>query len=174
MALMKIYEYPHPCLTLKASPVDNVCDDIKSLVKDMLETMYHNNGCGLAATQVNKNHRIFVMDVSGEGNAPQVFINPVITPLTEEMEQMQEGCLSVPDVYELITRPAFVKIEALNEHGKSFSLELDGLAAVCVQHELDHLDGKVMLDRLSKLKRSRALKKLEKTRKSAKAQGKES
>lgn len=168
MALLKVYEYPHPCLAAKAKEVESVTQEIQTLARDMLETMYENNGCGLAATQVNNQHRLFVMDVSEESNHPQVFINPEITPLTDEQELTSEGCLSVPNIYETVKRPARVRITALNEQGEPFLLELNGLAAVCVQHELDHLNGKVFLDRLSRLKRTRALKKLEKAKRADK------
>ena len=168
MALLKVYEYPHPCLSIEAKAVDHITQEIQTIACDMLETMYKSNGCGLAATQVNSNHRMFVMDTSEEGNHPQIFINPKITPLTDELEQTTEGCLSVPNVYETVKRPARIRIEALNEKGESFSLDLEGLASVCAQHELDHLNGKVFLDRLSRLKRTRALKKLGKSKQIAK------
>jgi peptide deformylase len=131
----------------------------------MLETMYDAPGIGLAASQVNHHIRLLVIDITEEKNQPMVFINPVITPLTTETIPYEEGCLSVPSVYDFVERFSRVAVTALNEHGKSFSLEADGILAVCLQHEQDHLDGKLFVDYLSTLKRQRIKAKLLKQQK---------
>lgn len=163
MALLTILEYPDPRLRTRASPVEQVDDDIRQLIDDMLETMYSAKGIGLAATQVDVHQRVLVADVSEERNQPAVFINPVIVK-QDGVEVMEEGCLSVPGIYEKVERAEHIRVEALDRHGKEFELETDGLLAVCVQHEIDHLDGKLFVDYLSELKRQRIRKRLEKER----------
>lgn len=165
MAKLPILHFPDPRLRTKAKPVAVVDDNIRQLIKDMFETMYDAPGIGLAATQVNHHIRVVVMDISEEKNQPLVFINPKITPLTEEKAPYEEGCLSVPSVYDVVDRPTKVRIEALNGQGEAFSLETDGLLAVCIQHELDHLEGKLFVDYLSSLKRQRIKTKLQKLQK---------
>ena len=137
-------------------------DEVRQLVDDMFETMYEAPGIGLAATQVNVHKRIVVMDLSEDRSEPLVFINPEFEALTDEMEQYQEGCLSVPGFYENVDRPQRVKINALGRDGKPFEMIAEGLLAVCIQHECDHLNGKLFVDYLSNLKRDRIKKKLEK------------
>jgi peptide deformylase len=165
MAKLPILHFPDPRLRTKAKPVAVVDDAIRQLIKDMFETMYDAPGIGLAATQVNHHIRLVVMDISEEKNQPMVFINPKVTPLTQEKAPYEEGCLSVPSVYDVVDRPTNVRIEALNEQGEAFSLETDGLLAVCIQHELDHLEGKLFVDYLSSLKRQRIKAKLQKLQK---------
>lgn len=165
MALLPILEYPDPRLRTKAKPVAQVDDAIRQLVRDMFETMYEAKGIGLAATQVDRHLQLIVMDLSEEKDAPRVYINPVITPLCEERAPYDEGCLSVPGFYETVERPARVKISALDGDGKAFEEVADGLLAVCIQHEMDHLNGKLFVDYLSSLKRERIKKKLEKQHK---------
>lgn len=164
MALLPILAYPDPRLRTIAKPVEVVDETIKTLVDDMFETMYAARGIGLAATQVDRHVRVVVMDLAKEGEtpAPQVFINPVVTPLTDELAPYQEGCLSIPEVYDTINRPCRVKIEALDKAGQAFSIEADGLLAVCIQHELDHLNGVLFVDYLSRLKQDRARDKVKK------------
>ena len=145
-----------------AKPFDHVTDEIRQLVADMFETMYAAPGIGLAATQVDRHIQLVVMDLSEEKDDPLVFINPKITPLTEETQPYEEGCLSVPQIYDKVERPSRVKIQALNLEGQAFEVEADGLLAVCVQHEIDHLNGKLFVDYLSPLKRQRAREKVEK------------
>lgn len=165
MAKLPILHFPDPRLRTKAKPVLVVDDTIRRLANDMLETMYDAPGIGLAASQVNHHLRLLVIDITEEKNQPMVFINPVITPLTTETVPYEEGCLSVPSVYDFVERYSRVAVTALNEHGKSFSLEADGILAVCLQHELDHLDGKLFVDYLSSLKRQRIKAKLLKQQK---------
>ncbi|QXI28597.1 peptide deformylase [Pseudomonas vanderleydeniana] len=162
MAILNILEFPDPRLRTIAKPVAEVDDKVRQLIDDMFETMYEAPGIGLAATQVNVHQRIVVMDLSEDRSEPRVFINPEFEPLTEEKDQYQEGCLSVPGFYENVDRPTRVKIKALDRDGKPFELEADGLLAVCIQHECDHLNGKLFVDYLSTLKRDRIKKKLEK------------
>ena len=152
MAKLPILHFPDPRLRTKAKPVLVVDDNIRRLANDMLETMYDAPGIGLAASQVNHHIRLLVIDITEEKNQPMVFINPVITPLTTETIPYEEGCLSVPSVYDFVERYSRVAVTALNEQGKSFSLEADGILAVCLQHEQDHLDGKLFVDYLSTLK----------------------
>lgn len=165
MAKLPILHFPDPRLRTKAKPVAKVDDSIRQLIKDMFETMYEAPGIGLAATQVNHHIRLVVMDISEEKNQPMVFINPKVTPLTQEKAPYEEGCLSVPSVYDMVDRPTKVRVEALNEQGEAFELETDGLLAVCLQHELDHLEGKLFVDYLSSLKRQRIKAKLQKLQK---------
>ncbi len=165
MALLTILEFPDPRLRTVAKAVDVVNDEIRSLVDDMFETMYDVPGIGLAATQINTHLRVIVIDVSEEKNQPLVFINPTIEVLDEELYEYEEGCLSVPGFYEPVTRPEHVRVTALNRDGESFTLEPTGLLAVCIQHEVDHLDGKLFVDYISNMKRQRIRKKLEKQHK---------
>lgn len=164
MSLLTILEFPDPRLRTKAAPVAQVDDALRKLCDDMIETMYAANGIGLAATQVNVHQRLVVIDVSEERNRPLVFINPEITE-REGVEVTEEGCLSVPGAYEEVQRAERVTVKALDRDGKEFTLKADGLLAVCIQHELDHLQGKLFVDYLSDLKRTRIRKKLEKDQK---------
>lgn len=165
MAILPILHFPDSRLRTKAKPVSVVDDNIRQLVKDMFETMYEAPGIGLAATQVNHHIRLVVIDISEDKNQPLVFINPQITPLTEDKAPYEEGCLSVPTVYDVVERPTRIKVNALNEQGEAFEMEVDGLLAVCLQHELDHLEGKLFVDYLSTLKRQRIKSKLQKLQK---------
>jgi len=162
MAILDILEFPDPRLRTKAKPVTQVTDKIRTIIDDMFETMYDAPGIGLAASQVNIHQQIVVIDVSEDKSEPLVFINPKVTVLDGELEAMQEGCLSVPGFYEDIERIEHCKIEALDKDGAPFELEARGLLAVCIQHELDHLDGKLFVDYISNTKRDRIRKKLEK------------
>ncbi|MCP8900530.1 peptide deformylase [Gilvimarinus xylanilyticus] len=162
MALLEILEFPDPRLRTVAKPVDTVDDSIRELIDNMFETMYAAPGIGLAATQVNVHRRIVVMDLSEDQNEPRVFINPEVTVLGEDEAPYDEGCLSVPGFYESVDRPTQIRVEALDRDGQPFTLEPDGLLAVCIQHELDHLNGKLFVDYLSQMKRQRIRKKLEK------------
>jgi peptide deformylase len=161
MALLEILHYPDPRLRTVAQPVAQVDDEIRALVDNMFETMYAAPGIGLAATQVNSGRRIVVIDVSEDNTKPLCLINPEILE-TRGSEEMEEGCLSVPGFFETVQRADWVRARALNPDGKEFELETDGLLAVCIQHEIDHLDGKLFVDYLSQLKRTRIRKKLEK------------
>ena len=162
MALLEILEFPDPRLRTRAAPVDTVTEITRKLIEDMFETMYNAPGIGLAATQVNVHQRILVMDVSEENDRPLVFINPDITARSEALEDYDEGCLSVPGFFEPVTRPQEVTVTALDRNGDAFNQTLSGLEAVCLQHEIDHLNGKLFVDYLSPLKRQRIRKKLEK------------
>ena len=162
MAILNILEFPDPRLRTIAKAVERVDDDLRQLIDDMFETMYDAPGIGLAATQVNVHKRLVVMDLSEDKNVPMVFINPEFESLTDEVDQYQEGCLSVPGFYENVDRPQKVKIKALDRDGQPFELIAEGLLAVCIQHECDHLNGKLFVDYLSTLKRDRIKKKLEK------------
>lgn len=162
MAILNILEFPDPRLRTIAKAVERVDDDLRQLIDDMFETMYDAPGIGLAATQVNVHKRLVVMDLSEDKNEPLVFINPEFESLTDEVDQYQEGCLSVPGFYENVDRPQKVKIKALDRDGQPFELIAEGLLAVCIQHECDHLNGKLFVDYLSTLKRDRIKKKLEK------------
>jgi peptide deformylase len=161
MALLEILHYPDPRLRTVAQPVAQVDDEIRALVDNMFETMYAAPGIGLAATQVNSGRRIVVIDVSEDRSNPLCLINPEILE-SRGSEEMEEGCLSVPGFYEAVQRAEWVRARALDRDGKEFELETDGLLAVCIQHEIDHLDGKLFVDYLSQLKRTRIRKKLEK------------
>jgi peptide deformylase len=166
MAVLEILEFPDPRLRNKAKPVKAVSSELLTLIDDMLETMYAAPGIGLAATQVNVHQRLLVIDVSDNHDDPQVFINPVITVLDPELGEYDEGCLSVPGFYETVNRPQRVSVTALDREGESYTRELDGLLAICLQHEIDHLEGKLFVDYLSPLKRQRIRKKLEKEHRS--------
>lgn len=164
MAILPILNYPDPRLRTVASPVQAVDDTIKTLIEDMFSTMHEAKGIGLAATQVDRHVRVVVMDLSGkdEPAAPRVFINPIVTPLTDELVPYNEGCLSIPEFYDDVMRPSRVRIEALDAEGQAFSEEATGLLAVCIQHELDHLNGVLFVDYLSRLKQDRAREKVRK------------
>ena len=162
MALLNVLCYPDPRLHKVAKPVAQVDARIQKIVSDMAQTMYEAPGVGLAATQVDIHERIVVIDVSDEQNDLMVFINPEITWSSPEKKSWREGCLSVPEFYDEVERPAQVRVKALNIEGKEFELEADGLLAVCLQHELDHLQGKVFVEYLSILKRTRISQKLKK------------
>jgi peptide deformylase len=161
MAILDILHYPDPRLRTQARPVERVDDTVRQLVDDMLETMYTAPGIGLAATQVNVHRRVVVIDVSEEKDKPLCLINPEIVELGG-IEEMEEGCLSVPGIYETVQRADQVRVRALDREGQLFELAVDGLLAVCIQHEIDHLNGKLFVDYLSQLKRTRIRKKLEK------------
>ena len=163
MAILNILEYPDPRLRTKAAPVDVVDDELRRLAADMLETMYAAPGIGLAATQINVHHCMLVADISEKQDTPHVFINPEILE-RRGTEVMDEGCLSVPGFYEAVTRSEWIRLRAFGLDGKAFERELDGLLAVVVQHEMDHLEGKLFVDYLSDLKRQRIRKRLEKDR----------
>ncbi len=162
MAILTILEFPDPRLRTRAKKVESVDQRIKTLVDDMFETMYDAPGIGLAATQVDVHEQVIVMDLSEDQSQPLVFINPQIEVIGEGEQEYQEGCLSVPGFYENVTRPDNVRVRALDREGQAFDMEPDGLLAVCVQHEMDHLKGKLFVDYLSSLKRQRIRSKLEK------------
>lgn len=166
MALLPILHYPDPRLHKVAQPVSRVDDKIRRLIKDMAETMYAAPGIGLAATQVDVHQRIIVIDISEARDQLQVFINPEIIRAEGEAE-CEEGCLSVPGIYEKVTRAAKVAVTALDAQGKSRTLEAEGLLAVCIQHEMDHLVGKVFVEKLSRLKQQRIAAKLAKQQRQA-------
>lgn len=167
MALLPILKFPDPRLHTVAKPVQEVDDRIRKLVKDMAETMYDAPGVGLAATQVDVHERVVVIDVSESGNELLVLINPEITWKSEELKVYEEGCLSVPDTYDKVERAASIRFKAQNEKGEWYEKEADGLLAVCVQHELDHLLGKVFVEYLSVLKRERIRSRLRKQQREA-------
>ena len=162
MAQLTILHFPDPRLRKHAKPVLQVDDRIRQLVDDMFETMYEAPGVGLAATQVNVHEQVVVIDVSENRDQPLVFINPEIVVLDETLFDYEEGCLSVPGFYEKITRPRHIRVRALDRDGNAFTMEPEGLLAVCIQHECDHLNGKLFVDYLSTLKRQRIRAKLEK------------
>ncbi len=161
MAILEILEYPDPRLRTKAKPVKVVDDSIRTLIADMLETMYDAPGIGLAASQVNVHQRIIVLDVSENRDEPHAFINPQLE-LFDGTIETEEGCLSVPGFYELVSRAERIRLTALDRLGEPLELETHGVLAVCIQHECDHLDGKLFVDYLSSLKRMRIRRKLEK------------
>lgn len=162
MAVLEILEFPDPRLRTEARPVAAVTDTTRTLIDNMFETMYAAPGIGLAATQVNVHQRVLVIDLSEDQNEPRVFINPEITVLDPDPSEYDEGCLSVPGYYETISRPRKIEVRALDREGEVFTQVLDGLLATCLQHEIDHLNGKLFVDYLSPLKRQRIRKKLEK------------
>lgn len=166
MTTLTILRYPDPRLRTKATPVENVDDDIRQIVDDMFETMYAAPGIGLAATQVDIHKQIVVIDVSEKKDQPLCFINPEIIK-EDGTEEMEEGCLSVPEYYAKVTRAEKVTVKALGRDGEEFTLDADELLAVCIQHEIDHLNGKVFVDYLSPMKQQRVRKKLEKAAKVA-------
>lgn len=161
MALLDILHFPDKRLRTKAKPVEQVNKDIQQIVEDMFETMYDAPGIGLAATQVNIHQQIVVIDISEEKNDPLCLINPKIVN-TKGIEKSEEGCLSVPTYFADVQRAETITVQALDQQGESFELEADELLAVCIQHEIDHLQGTLFIDYLSPLKRQRLLKKIEK------------
>ncbi|SBW12259.1 peptide deformylase [uncultured Alphaproteobacteria bacterium] len=171
MAILPILVAPDPRLKTRAKPVETIDDDLRRLIDDMLETMYDAPGIGLAAPQVGVLKRLLVLDVAGKDDppAPMAFVNPEIVWESEEMNVYEEGCLSIPSHYAEVERPARVKVRFLDRDGNRREIEADGLLATCVQHEIDHLDGKLFIDYLSSLKRNMILRKLKKetTRESA-------
>jgi peptide deformylase len=165
MALLPILEFPDPRLRTVAKPVTEVDDQIRTLIDDMFETMYDCPGIGLAASQINVHKRVVVIDVSEDKSQPMVFINPEVEVLDTELNEYDEGCLSVPGFYETVVRPSHIRVKALDRNGNPFELIPDGLLAVCIQHELDHLNGKLFVDHISPFKRTRIRAKLEKKHK---------
>jgi len=159
--ILDILKYPDKRLRTIAKPVVSVDETIRQQIKDMFETMYEAPGIGLAATQVNFHQRIIVIDISDQCNEPICFINPEVIEKSGEI-QWEEGCLSVPDYYENVIRANDIKVQALNQHGETFELEASEMLSVCIQHEIDHLDGILFVDHLSKLKQKRLKKKTEK------------
>lgn len=162
MALLPILQFPDPRLHTVAKPVAQVNDRIRQLVRDMAETMYAAPGVGLAATQVNVHERVVVIDVSEEGDDLLALINPEIIWKSDDKQVYEEGCLSVPGIYDKVERSASIRVRALNEQGETYEFDAEGLLAVCVQHELDHLLGKVFVEYLSPLKQNRIKTKLKK------------
>ena len=170
MAILNIIEFPDERLRKKAKPVETFDDALEQLIDDMLETMYEAPGVGLAATQVNVRQRVLVIDISEEKNAPICLINPELVD-QQGTEEMDEGCLSVPGVFEKVRRAEKVSVRALDREGAPFELDAEGLLAVCIQHEMDHLEGKLFVDYLSPLKRQMVRKKLKKEQRQRAAQG---
>lgn len=168
MALLPILEFPDPRLRTRAQPVAEVDAALRKLIDDMFETMYAAPGIGLAATQVNVHKRLLVIDISESRKEPLALVNPEILE-REGVEETEEGCLSVPGIYDKVTRAEKIRVRALNRDGKQIEFDAEGLLAVCIQHEIDHLDGKLFVDYLSDLKRTRIRKKLEKERKDQQA-----
>ena len=167
MTRLTILEYPDPRLRTRATPVDAVDASLRELIDDMLETMYAAKGIGLAATQVDVHRRVLVADVSEERNDPRVFINPEILWTSEEKAVYEEGCLSIPEFYEDVERPAQVRVKYLDLEGREQEVEASGLLATCLQHEIDHLNGVLFIDHISRLKRERVVKKFAKAAKRA-------
>ncbi len=163
MSLRPLLHFPDPRLRLIAKPVTDFDQNLQTLIDDMFETMYEGNGIGLAANQINVQQRIIVLDISDDSSQPQCFINPEIK-YKDGIEESTEGCLSVPNIYETVERAKRIQIEAYDRQGKLKQLETDGLLAICLQHEIDHLDGKLFVDYLSPLKRKFIQKKIEKLR----------
>ncbi len=163
MSILTILQFPDPKLRQKAAPVVSVDDSIRTLVDDMFETMYSAPGIGLAAVQVDILKRVIVIDISEDKSQPECFINPEIVECSGD-EKMDEGCLSVPGIYEPVSRAKEITVRYLDRDGNAQELTVDGLLAVCVQHEMDHLDGKLFVDYLSEMKRNRIRKKMEKMR----------
>ena len=161
MTKLAILEYPDPRLRKIAKPVDLVDDAVRQLAADLLETMYAAKGVGLAATQVDVHRRVLVLDVSEERNRPMVFINPELLR-AEGRESAEEGCLSLPDIYDKVKRPGRIRVRALGTDGLPYELDAEGLLAVCIQHEMDHLEGKLFVDYLSELKRQLIRRRMEK------------
>ncbi len=166
MALREILEFPDPRLRTEAKPVENFDEELAQLVEDLFETMYGEQGIGLAATQVNEHLRVLVMDTSEERNQPRAFVNPEIIA-SDGVQVYEEGCLSVPGIYAKVERAEEVRVRARHPDGSEFEVELEGLDAVCIQHEMDHLAGKLFVDYLSPLKRQMVRKRLEKARRQA-------
>ncbi len=162
MAVLNILRYPDKRLHTVARPVERVDDRIRHLIDDMAETMYDAPGIGLAATQVDVHEQVIVIDVSEDKSELLVFINPELVSASEEQQEHEEGCLSVPGIYDTVVRPEAVVVKALNREGESFTIEADGLLATCIQHEMDHLKGKVFVEYLSRLKQGRIRTKMNK------------
>jgi peptide deformylase len=171
MALLNILRYPDPRLHKVAKPVTEFGERLHQLVEDMAETMYDAPGVGLAATQVDVHERVVVIDVTEDKSKLMVFVNPEIVWASPEKQVYDEGCLSVPGIYDGVERPARVKVRAVDQHGQPFEVEADGLLAVCIQHEMDHLMGKVFVEYLSPLKRNRIKTKLMKEERSMHKEG---
>ena len=165
MAVLEILEFPDPRLRTVAKPVKVVDNAMRALIDDMFDTMYDAPGIGLAASQIDVHQRLLVIDVSEDRSEPLVFINPQVEVLDPELGEYDEGCLSVPGFYETVNRPRRVRVNALDRNGEPFTRELEGLLAICLQHEIDHLDGKLFVDYISPLKRQRIRRKLEKAHK---------
>ena len=165
MALLPILEFPDPRLRTRATPVKEVDARIQTLVDDMFETMYDAPGIGLAASQVDVHERVIVIDLTEDHSDPRVFINPEIKVIDEVLGSYDEGCLSVPGFYETVERPSVIEVTALDLEGQPFTEQLDGLMGICLQHEIDHLEGKLFVDYLSPLKRQRIRSKLVKEQK---------
>ena len=165
MPILQILEFPDPRLRKIAEPVTVFDEKLEVLIEDMLETMYEAEGIGLAATQVDVHKRLLLIDVSENRDSPQVFINPEIEILEDELSEYDEGCLSVPGFYETVSRPRMVKVIAQDSKGEKFEQVAENILATCIQHEIDHLDGKLFVDYLSILKRQRIRSKLEKEHK---------
>ncbi len=163
MAILQVLHYPDPRLRNTAAPVDKVDGEVGQLVDDMFQTMYEAPGIGLAAIQVNVPRRVIVIDISNDRSEPLCFINPVVTR-RDGLEVMEEGCLSVPGIYDEVERANEIEVQALDRNGKPFTMTASGLLGVCIQHEIDHLDGKLFVDYLSEVKRGRIRKKMEKLR----------
>ncbi|MGI9299091.1 MAG: peptide deformylase [Luminiphilus sp.] len=162
MAIRKILEFPDPRLRTRAAIVPAVDGRIQTLIDDMFETMYDANGIGLAASQIDVHEQVIVIDLSSDGSAPRVFVNPSIEVIDETLDGFEEGCLSVPGFSEAVERPKAIKVEALDRDGRPIDETVTGLLAVCLQHEMDHLQGKLFVDYLSPLKRQRIRQRLEK------------
>ena len=162
MAIRKILEFPDPRLRTRAAVVPAVDGRIQTLIDDMFETMYDANGIGLAASQIDVHEQVIVIDLSSDGSAPRVFVNPTIEVIDETLDGYEEGCLSVPGFSEAVERPKVIKVEALDRDGRPIDETVTGLLAVCLQHEMDHLQGKLFVDYLSPLKRQRIRQRLEK------------
>jgi len=165
MALLPILEFPDPRLRKVASPVTVFDAKLEVLIDDMFETMYDSQGIGLAATQIDVHKRLLVIDVSESKDSPLVYINPSFEIIEDGLSEYDEGCLSVPGFYETVSRPKGIKVQAQDRRGKKFEIEAEGILATCIQHEIDHLDGKLFVDYISALKRQRIRSKLEKEHK---------
>ncbi len=166
MAILELLHYPDDRLRTVARPITVVDDRIRQIAKDMAETMYAAPGIGLAATQVNIHERMILVDVSEDQSELKVLINPEVVDASDEKKVFQEGCLSVPGIFDDVERPDRIRVRALNEHGQTIEFDADGLLSVCIQHEIDHLDGKVFVDYLSRLKQGRIKTKMIKAKES--------
>ncbi len=164
MAILPILRYPDARLATRAAEVTEFNDELKKLAADMAETMYEAPGVGLAATQVDRHIRLIVIDITEEKNDLKVLVNPKLVASSEETKPWEEGCLSLPGIYDKVERPAFVTVQAQDLDGKEITLECEGLLAVCIQHEMDHLEGHVFIDHLSRFKKDRICKKIKKQR----------
>ena len=167
MAKLDILEFPDSRLRTIAKPIAQVDDALRQVIGDMFETMYDAPGIGLAASQVNFHKQLIVVDISDDNSAPLVFINPQLEVLDEDLAEYDEGCMSVPGFYETVSRPRQIKVKAIDRNGEPFEMVTDGLLATCIQHEMDHLNGKLFVDYLSTIKRQRIRSKLEKAHKQA-------